>query len=155
MTLLPRRTAAVVLLAVLAATGLAACGDDDGGSPDVRVEGAVLPAPAGANGALYLRLVNDGDGSDRLLGATTEAADGVELHETRAGDDGLSRMVPVDEVEVGPGETVTFEPGGLHVMLLGVDPLEVGDRLTVVLDLERSGDLEVEVPVGTVADALG
>lgn len=133
-----------------------ACGDDDagegGGTPDIRVEDAVVPAPAGANGALYFQLINGGDGDDRLLGATTEVAEEVELHETVAGDDGLSRMEHVDEVAVGAGETVELTPGGLHVMLLDVEPLEEGDTITVELELERSGTLTVEARVGSVAD---
>lgn len=135
--------------------GAAACGDDDGddGAPSIRVEDAVVPAPAGANGALYLRLINDGDGADRLLGATTDVAEEVELHETVAGDDGLSRMVHVDEIEIGPGETVELTPGGLHVMLLDVEPLEEGDTVTVDLELERSGTLTFDAQVGSVGDA--
>ena len=131
---------------------LAGCGDD--GEPDISVEGAIIPAPAGANGALYFDLVNDGDGDDRLVEVRTDAAATVELHETVAGDDGLSRMVPLEDVEVGAGETVAFEPGGRHVMLLGVEPLAEGDVVTVELELATSGVVEIEVAVGTVADAL-
>lgn len=146
----------MALAALVLVLGLGACGSDDdgGGAPDIRVDDAVIPTPAGANGALYFQLVNEGDGADRLLGATTDAAAAVELHETRAGDDGLSRMVPVEAVDVGAGETVGFEPGGLHVMLLDVEPLDEGDVVTVVLEMERSGTLSIDVPVGTVADAL-
>lgn len=148
------RARSVALLVLVAALGLVAACGDDGGSPEITVERAVIPAPAGGNGALYLDLVNGGDGDDRLVAVRTDVAESVELHETVSGDDGLTRMEHRNEIEVPAGGTVSLAPGGLHVMLLGVDRLVVGDLVTVELELAESGRITVEVPVGTVADAL-
>lgn len=147
----------VLLAGVAAAVAVlpAACSSEASGDPAIVVEGAVIPAPAGGNGALYLRIVNEGDGDDRLVEVRTDVAGSVELHETVAGDDGLARMVPVDEIEVGAGATVAFAPAGLHVMLIDVDRLEEGDVVAVELEFATSGVVEVEAEVGTVADALG
>lgn len=146
------RPAAVLLAAVVL---LAGCGGAARGDPAIVVEGAVIPAPAGGNGALYLRIVNEGDGGDRLVAVRTDAAASVELHETVAGDDGLARMEPVDDIEVDAGGSVTFAPAGLHVMLIDVDPLEEGDVVDVELEFATTGVVEVEAVVVTVADALG
>ncbi len=130
---------------------LTACGaDGDGGAPSIVVADAVVPAPAGANGALYLDLTNEGDGDDELVAVHTDAAGAAEVHRTEAGDDGLMRMVAVDGLEIPAGETVRFEPGGLHVMLLDVDPVEEGDVITVELEFDRSGTIVVDAEVGDV-----
>ena len=115
----------------------------------------MIPVPAGGNGALYLDVVNAGDGADVLTEVRTEVADSVQLHETVQGDDGLARMQERDEVEVDPGATVSFTPGGLHVMLLGVDDLAEGDTVAVELVFATSGVVEVDARVASMADVLG
>ena len=46
------------------------------------------------------------------------------------------------------GGQVTFEPGGLHIMLIGLQrELEAGDRFKITLQFEESGTLTVEVSV--------
>jgi periplasmic copper chaperone A len=146
-----------LLLVLLALVSLvAACGDDGGetgeGTPSIMVARAFVPTPAGANGALYFEVANEGDGADRLIGASTSVAGESTLHETMSSDDGLMRMEPLDGVEVPAGETVTFEPGGLHVMLLDVEELAEGDTVEVVLTFEESGDIVVEAEVGPYDD---
>ena len=55
-------------------------------------------------------------------------------------------MQEVPSVEVPAGGTVTFEPGGYHVMLLELpDPLETGEEFDVTLTLDD--DTEIVVPV--------
>ena len=56
-------------------------------------------------------------------------------------------MFRVDGVAVPAGEQVTFAPGGQHVMLFGVPPLKVGRRLTLILHLQRAGDVEMSAEI--------
>ncbi|MCP5027239.1 MAG: copper chaperone PCu(A)C [Actinomycetia bacterium] len=61
---------------------------------------------------------------------------------------GAMTMQEVTSIPVAVGETVSFAPGGLHVMLMGlVDPLEVGDEFDVTLTFENAGDVVVTVEV--------
>lgn len=144
----------LVLVLVVASSLLVACGDDGDatGTPSISVARAFIPTPAGTNGALYFEIANQGDGADRLIGASTSLADSAQLHETTSSDDGLMRMESVTELEIGAGESVTFEPGGLHVMLLGVAELEEGDTVEIVLEFEVSDDVVVEAEVGAYDD---
>jgi periplasmic copper chaperone A len=149
----------VVVLTTLCAAfalPLAACGDDDadsgGGTPSLTVDRAFVPTPAGANGALYFEIANEGDGADHLIGATTDAAGSAQIHETTTSDDGLMGMSPVEDLEIPAGESVSFEPGGLHVMLMDVDELEEGDTVEVDLEFEESGVVTVEAEVGPYDD---
>lgn len=101
----------------------------------------------GATSAVYLVLRNRGREGDRLIGARTDVARTVELHHSSI-EDGIMRMRQVDAVEVPARGEARLEPGGYHIMLIGlVRGLEVGDRFEVTLEFEKSGARVVEVVV--------
>lgn len=154
---MPRPNGRFVLAFIVLALGLAACGDDtngaggEGGQSEIAVTDASVVFPSGANSAIYFTIENTGTGADRLVAARADVGDTM-LHETRE-EDGLMTMHHVEAVDVGPGETVSFQPGGLHVMIHDVEPLAEGDRVDVELDFEQAGTIEVEAIVRT-ADQL-
>lgn len=151
-----RRLRAVAVVGLALAGFVAGCGDDgDAGTPSIVVVDAIVPEPAGANAALYMDLVNEGDGDDTLVGVRTDAAGAAELHRTESSEDGTFRMVGVGDLEVPAGSTVAFEPGGLHVMLLAVDDVTEGDTVEVELVFERSGTVVVVADVGDVGAGAG
>lgn len=96
------------------------------------------------NGAAYMSIHNQGTKPDRITGAVSEIAENVEIH-THVNQDGLMKMVHLaDGAELPPGEMVMFQPGGLHVMLLGLTtPLKVGTEYKLTLLFEVAGELEV------------
>lgn len=92
--------------------------------------------PAGKPMAGYFRLSNRTDTALRLVGASSDAFGRVMMHRTIT-TDGQSRMVHQDVVVVAPGESVAFEPGGLHLMLLSpAADLAVGDAVEIALEFE-------------------
>jgi hypothetical protein len=96
---------------------------------------------------VYLKILNTGPVALRLLGGETSAATGVEVHQTVMDGD-VARMRRVDGVDIDPGETVRLEPGGLHLMLLGLRrSLQTGDTLTLFLTFHESPPVFVRVPV--------
>ena len=100
-----------------------------------------------ANGAAYFTVVNRGAAPDRLVGADSPAADRVELH-THIHDGGVMRMRKVEAVDLGPGGSVTFRPGGYHVMLMGLKrSLRQGETFPLNLRLEKSAAVTVTVKV--------
>lgn len=111
---------------------LAAC---QGG--DLQVTDAwVRAAPDGqALGAAYLELRNEGP-AVRLVSVASDAHAAASFHETRLVD-GISRMREVPVLELGPGKTLQFMPGGLHIMLMQpLRPLAVGETITLRLKAE-------------------
>lgn len=64
----------------------------------------------------------------------------VEMHETETAN-GVSRMRPLENVTVAPGQTVTLAPGGKHLMLFELDPAV--DRTTLKAVLEDGSSLPV------------
>jgi len=107
--------------------------------------------PAGAKtGAAYMTLINNGSAGDRLLGATTPVADKIQFHSVTE-DNGVSRMREMHDVAVAPGARVTFSPGGMHVMLVGLkQPLKEGQTFPLALTFEKAGKVDVTVSVAKV-----
>jgi copper(I)-binding protein len=115
---------------------------------------ARLGQPTGPNAALYLTATSDGP-SDRLLGAETDIAASVEIHETVTDADGTVVMRTVEAVDLGGGDTLELEPGAVHLMLLDVPPLAVGDVVQVTLVWEHAGPMVIEAKVVDPSDTLG
>ena len=120
-----------------------------------------VPTPPGATtGAGYLKqLSNSGTTDDRLVGASSPAADHVELH-TMSMDDSVMRMREVPGIVVPAGGRVEMAPGnGYHLMLIGLrQPLKVGDRIPVRLIFANAGAVDVELLVqarGAMAGMAG
>jgi copper(I)-binding protein len=85
---------------------------------------------------------------DALVGASSSAASVVEIHETTMAEDGTMGMAPVAEVPIPAGGDAVLEPGGYHVMLVGlVAPLEVGHAIEVELEFQSAAPQTVTVPV--------
>lgn len=110
--------------------------------------------PGAAVAAGYLVIENRGRDADRLVSLTVQddLAARAEMHDM-AVTDGVMRMRPVSGgVEIAPGMTAKFEPGGLHIMFVGLKrTLARGDRFKAVLTFERAGAVEVEF----VVEAMG
>lgn len=98
-------------------------------------------------GGGYLSLHNAGKTSDRLLGASSPAAERVELHRMAMEGD-VMRMRPVESIELPPGGRVELKPGGLHLMLMGLkQPLQAGQAVPLTLRFEKAGEVPVRLQV--------
>lgn len=106
-------------------------------------------SPSAKAGAMFLEVMNKGDTDDRLIAATSDVAQRVELHTHREDADGVMRMLEIEDgIPVPAGGMALLERGGDHVMLMGLNrPLNDGDTVTVTLSFETAGDVTVEVPV--------
>jgi copper(I)-binding protein len=106
------------------------------------------PTVAGQSvGGGYLGIHNRGSAADRLLGGTSSAAAKVEVHEMRMEGD-VMRMREVGGLALPAGGRVKLEPGGLHLMLVGLKaPLKVGDKVPLTLRFEKAGQIEVMLHV--------
>jgi copper(I)-binding protein len=111
-------------------------------------------APGVSVGVGYMVIVNTGK-ADALVGANTPVAERVELHQTRM-DGGVMKMRRAERVDIPAGVTVRLEPGGLHMMLIGLkQPLAEGAKLPLVLRFEKAGEVKVELKVETDGPSTG
>jgi len=158
------RRAILTGLAALAGSALmaTACGSE-APAPSFGAEAAwARPTPTGAtNGVIYLTVSSDV--ADELVAAEVPAsiAASAELHATMGGDGGgghshggdggggeMMSMGEVDSFPIAPGETLTFAPGGNHIMLIDVaEPLTRDTRFTVTLRFDSGRSLDVPVVV--------
>ena len=91
-------------------------------------------APAAKNGVAYLTLTNHSRTDDKLVEVATTVSDHVGLH-THLEKDGVMRMRKIDSVAILAKGYARLEPGGDHIMFIGLKkPLKVGDH--VLLDLK-------------------
>lgn len=67
--------------------------------------------------AIYLTLTNHTDQDQQLISASSPVAEIVEIHETTIEDD-VMRMREVEALTIPAGESVIFDLGGYHVMLI-------------------------------------
>lgn len=152
-TLLLLFLAASALLSLFAVPALAH--DYKAGSIEIGHPWMRPVAGAGKTGGAYVTLANKGRADDRLLRASSAAAEKVELH-THEHDGGVMRMRAVPAVAVKAGETVRFEPGGLHIMLIGLKaPPKLGEKLPLTLVFEKAGSVAVEILVERGGGAQG
>ena len=116
---------------------------------DVLIEHAwSRPAPAVAvTGAAYFTLSIAGDGGDRLIAAASPVAERVEFHR-HSMRDGVMSMRRVPGVDIVPRGHSVFEPGGLHVMLMGLrEHLQEGTTFPLTLTFEKAGSVVIAVSV--------
>jgi hypothetical protein len=101
-------------------------------------------------GASYLSLTSDT--GDRLLSVSSPVAGRVMIHAIEAGENGVSRMVHLDALDLPAGETVTLSPGNMHLMMMQLtQKLEDGARFPLTLTFQTAGEITVEMPVLGIA----
>ncbi len=142
-----RTLVGTILAGIVLAAPPALAGDAVKGPIAVSGAWARATPPQAPTGAAFLTLANTGADPDRLLAANAKVSRTVELHMHMAMD-GVMRMRPVEAIDLRPGKTVALEPGGLHVMLIGLDaPLKEGASFPLTLAFEKAGDVTVSVDV--------
>ena len=147
------RRAAASLVVPLLALALAAClsgGGGGGGGGKLTVTDAWARTSTGMAmaGAAYLTITNGSDQADALLSVTTPAAATPEIHQTTTDASGMTGMHPVDRVDVAAGKTVKLEPGGYHIMLIGLTgDLKAGTTIELTLKFEKAGEIKVTAEV--------
>jgi hypothetical protein len=105
------------------------------------------PADLEGNSAVYF-VIKNGGAPDLLLSVSTSITNMVQIHRTTANADGTVSMVEQEFVDLPNGEWVYLQPGGLHVMLMGLKtPLADGDTFPITLHFENAKDMTIDVPV--------
>lgn len=103
---------------------------------ELAVENAMIPlAPPGVMAhAAYFKLSNNSDASRQLIGVSAEGYMMAHIHKTEVKDD-IATMTSIDVLEIAPGQSVAFEPGGLHIMLMRpAAKLEEGANVNLTLE---------------------
>lgn len=99
--------------------------------------------------AVFATVRNPGKEEVVITGASTPAAHMTQLHETVTTTGGGMQMRELQGgLHIPAGGSVTLEPGGRHVMLMGLTrALRPGDQVTLTLHTQGHGDVTVTAPV--------
>jgi copper(I)-binding protein len=160
-SLLSRRRFRVLVFA--GGLALAACGSDDVTSTDTGAPAEAAastaelsiadpwsrqPAEGQTTGAVYGVVTNDSDEDITAIGASTSVTNTVELHQVTMNDEGQMSMSEKEGGYVIPaGGSFTFEPGGPHIMLLGIDAATYPDMVDVTLEFDTGATLDFTAEV--------
>jgi copper(I)-binding protein len=157
----PAGIAAVVsMLAVL--TQLTACSSqvpvpDRTDVPSVAINGASVVAQTGDNPA-YVTMTLTTSGTDQLTSAAVDpdkVAKAVILTAPttvappKPGVDmaPLSPSEPIDSIPLTSAQATTFGPGSYGMWLVNPKKLKTGSTITITLNIEKAGEIQVQAPV--------
>lgn len=134
--------AAIFLVALsLLSTAMAAA------AVDVETPWVREAPPASTVLAAYMVVRNNGDTQYTITRIESPDFRDARIHRTVV-DDGVAKMLPVEQLPVPVHGSVTLEPGGLHLMLF--DPLRTlheGDSVTLVIHVSTGDSVTVQAPV--------
>ena len=103
--------------------------------------------PVSPNTAGYFMLHNNSKQERVLVAVSSDIAGSVEMHTVVEQDGGMS-MQQLQEVKIAADDCVMFEPGGNHIMFIGLkQPLQEGDEVKLTLQFKDGESLSVILPV--------
>jgi copper(I)-binding protein len=117
---------------------------------DLQIIHPHIPQPAATAKAAggFMAIVNNGTEPDRLIGVESDIAAKSEVHESKVDANGVGTMEHVDFIEIPPGDTVSLEHGGYHIMFMGLaSQLTEGEMHKATLIFERTGRVEIEFQI--------
>lgn len=126
---------------------LTACG---GATPSLTVTGASYRAPLTDKGVGVAYFSITSKVADRIIETSSPQATRVEMHNSVT-KDGLASMERLDSIELPAGETVTFGPGGLHLMVFSPQTIAPDATFPIQIQLEsgRSETVSFAQALGT------
>lgn len=142
---------AALLLALTGCAGTATAEPSATTAPEadsITVEDAWVKTAEEGMSAAFGTIENTGDTDVVIVGASTAASPMIELHETVEDDSGAMVMRQKEGGFVIPaGDHLHLEPGGNHIMLMGLaNPIVAGDEVTFTLEFEDGSTLEFTAP---------
>lgn len=103
--------------------------------------------PAAPTHAAFLTLTNRGDQTRALIAVSAAGYAMAHMHESRMSG-GVMTMTAVHQLDVPAGATITFQPGGLHVMLMSPQGTrKPGDLVSLSLEFANGETVPVTATV--------
>ena len=108
--------------------------------------------PGQPSSGAFMRITTDTD--SKLLSVSSPVAKDVQIHEMSMTND-VMRMGPVDSVALPAGKTVSLDPDGYHVMLMGlVGQIKEGDQVPLTLTVQNAKGEKQAIDVTAPARGL-
>lgn len=145
----------IVLFVLMGMLLLSACGMQMNDAVEAK-DAWVRTGMMGGNSAAYMMLVNGTGQNVGLIGASSDAADVVEVHLSQMGADNVMQMIKQDAVDIPSRKMLELKPGSYHIMLIGLKKdLNVGNSIVLTLHFRNYADMTLTIPVQDAADMGG
>ena len=115
---------------------------------NLKIEDAYTRAtvPAQKMGGGFVQIENKG-GTDKLIGVSSSVAKEMQLH-SMSMEGNIMKMREVKSIDVPANGEVKLQPGGLHLMFIGLNKqLKAGESVPVKLKFEKAGEIEIQFHV--------
>ncbi len=97
--------------------------------------------------AAFMTLKNNTSTDRKLIGASSESAKNVELHQ-HLDKDGMMQMREVKSIEIPANGSAELQPGGYHMMLIGLTKaIKHGDILSIELEFANGAKQTIKADV--------
>ena len=97
--------------------------------------------------AAFLQFENSSDKPRSLINATSDVSRVVELH-SHVHENGMMKMRQVESIEIPANGKTVLQPGGLHIMLIGLhDALKIDQKVAITLEFKDGSKQAIEAPV--------
>ena len=118
-----------------------------GSAVDVEAPWIREAPPASTVLAAYMILKNTGDTPKTITGIDSPDFRDSQIHRTVV-ENGVAKMLPVEQLTAPAGGSVGLEPGGLHLMLFDPQrPLRGGDSAILLIHDSDGDSITVHAPV--------
>ena len=142
--------AAIALMLIVGSSGQLRAQAPQGKTITVADAWARATPKGSTTGVIYMTVINSGQDTERMLGATTPMAEKVQFH-SNTNENGVMKMRELTSIEIEAGKKVALKPGGTHAMLVGLKQLLVaGQSFPLTLEFEKAGKIDVTVSVEKV-----
>lgn len=124
--------------------------------PSVQITEAYARAvpPNSPASAVFLTLHNRSDQEQRLVSATSDVANVVELH-NHVKQDGMMQMRKINHISIPAKGKTTLKPGGLHIMLIQLkQALAVDSTIAITLRFADGSEQALTVPVREISSMM-
>ena len=112
-----------------------------------------MPPTQTVTGA-FMVFKNTTDSDRAVVSAESDVSDKAELH-THLHEDGVMKMRQVDKIDVPAGGETVLEPGGFHVMLIGLkQPLKLGQMVDIKFNIDDGSSMQIQAEVKTVMGGM-
>ena len=106
----------------------------------------LLPPSAKTTGA-FMMLMNHTDKDKKLIKATSDVANKVEVH-NHVMVDGMMQMREVPFIAIKANQSIELKPGSYHIMLIDLkQPLQEGQIVEMTLVMDDGEKVVVKAPV--------
>lgn len=103
------------------------------------------------NSAAFFTITNNTNKNIKLIAVKSDIAEQVQMH-NNLNEDGMMKMRQVESIILKANDSTSLQPGGYHVMFLGLkNDLSEGDNVALTLYFDNGDQIKMNAPVQKIS----